>query len=151
MVSGSLRMFLSAPLNQNLRRGLTARLKRVVLKRFAPSERFPETEDLDGVDTLLAERVVRWQEGEAERLLRLLARRFGLLPEGGFARVRAASIAEIEIRGLNLLDAESLEAVFCNHHGLFPLAGFHPHWKRPGILRLQRQVTARRHSRNSFA
>ncbi len=127
---------LKSPENVSLRRGLTVWLKRVVLKRFSPPERLPEMVDLIEVDNMLAERVERWieewkregveqglqqgmqqgrQEGEAEFLLRLLARRFGPLPVEVTTRVRAASIPELETWGLNILDAESLEAVFRTH------------------------------------
>ena len=126
---------LKSPENLSLRRGLTVWLRRVVLKRFSPSERLPEMDDLNEVDNMLAERVERWkeewkreaqqegrqqgmqqgmQQGEAAFLLRLLARRFGPLSEEVVARVHGASIADIETWGLRILDVESIEAVFCS-------------------------------------
>jgi hypothetical protein len=50
-------------------------------------------------------------EGEAALLLRLLERRFGLLPDWAVDRVRASNIAMLDEWGMRLLDAESLDEV----------------------------------------
>jgi hypothetical protein len=52
------------------------------------------------------------QWGEAAFLLRLLERRFGVVPDWARDRVRAADTAAIEEWGLRLLQAASLEEVF---------------------------------------
>jgi predicted transposase YdaD len=52
------------------------------------------------------------QEGELAVLKRLLARKFGPLPEGIEQRLKAATPAQLETWSLNILDAETLEEVF---------------------------------------
>jgi hypothetical protein len=51
------------------------------------------------------------QQGEAALLLRLLARRFGVLPAWAADRVRAADSAKLEQWSLRVLDAATLEEV----------------------------------------
>jgi hypothetical protein len=85
-------------------------------------------EDLLEVRNMLLNRVERWQqewlqeglqkgrqegrqEGEAALLLRLLERRFGILPEWARDRVLAADSAVLEEWGLRLLDAGNLDDV----------------------------------------
>jgi hypothetical protein len=52
------------------------------------------------------------QQGEAALLLRLLERRFGVLPAWARDRVLAADTSMIEEWGLRVLDAKTLEEVF---------------------------------------
>jgi len=52
------------------------------------------------------------QAGQAEGLLRLLARRFGVLPAGLETKVRAASVAQIEQWFDRAVDATGLAEVF---------------------------------------
>ncbi len=52
------------------------------------------------------------RRGEAALLLRLLERRFGVLPGWARDRVAAADTALVEEWGLRLLEATSLEEVF---------------------------------------
>jgi hypothetical protein len=52
------------------------------------------------------------QQGELTLLRRQIERRFGTLPEWAEARLSASSPSEIEVFGLRLLDAESLEDLF---------------------------------------
>jgi flagellar biosynthesis/type III secretory pathway protein FliH len=52
------------------------------------------------------------QAGEADLLLRLLARRFGTLPDAITDRVRSAGIELLEEWGLRTLDAADLDHVF---------------------------------------
>ncbi|MER1969125.1 DUF4351 domain-containing protein [Castellaniella sp. GW247-6E4] len=51
-------------------------------------------------------------EGQAELLLRLLARRFGAIPDTATGRVRAATAEQLETWSLNILDATTLDEVF---------------------------------------
>jgi hypothetical protein len=50
-------------------------------------------------------------EGEASVLSRLLARRFGPLPEWALARLRQADAAQLEVWTDKVLDAASLTGV----------------------------------------
>ncbi len=52
------------------------------------------------------------QEGESNLLLRLLARRFGAVPEWVSARLNQANTDLLETWGDRVLDAQSLEEVF---------------------------------------
>ncbi|WP_201208887.1 DUF4351 domain-containing protein [Rhodocyclus purpureus] len=70
----------------------------------------------------LAERFDLWalqheqkgiEKGEALLLQRQLARRFGQLPPDLIQRISQASAAEIELWGDRVLDAGSLDEVFC--------------------------------------
>jgi len=51
-------------------------------------------------------------EGRAALLIRLLTRRFGELPDSAIARVRSASVPELEAMGDSVLTAQSLEEIF---------------------------------------
>lgn len=50
-------------------------------------------------------------EGKAELVLRLLARRFGALPEGAGTRVTEATSEELDLLAERLLTATSVEEV----------------------------------------
>ena len=52
------------------------------------------------------------QEGQQKLLLRLLAKRFGTLPEWVTARVMAAGVEDLERWSDRILDAGSLDEVF---------------------------------------
>lgn len=78
-------------------------------------------------DAMLAERVVEWTEkwkqegkvvgrieGEGAVLKRLLARRFGPLSPEVLARIDAATLDQLEHWADNILDARSLDEVFCD-------------------------------------
>ncbi|MGF1546416.1 MAG: DUF4351 domain-containing protein [Thiotrichales bacterium] len=52
------------------------------------------------------------REGQAELLRRQLTRRFGPLPSATQTRLAQATLAQLETWADNILDAETLEAVF---------------------------------------
>ena len=52
------------------------------------------------------------QEGEAALLKRLLARRFGALPDAVQVRLTTADVDQLEEWAIKVLDAESLDEVF---------------------------------------
>lgn len=54
-------------------------------------------------------------QGQADALLRLLARRFGPVPEQAASRVRAAGLPQLERWFDCAVDAASLEQVFTEH------------------------------------
>jgi len=81
----------------------------------------PPVDDLLEITDMLADQSRSWthqwkmegvQEGEVAVLLRLLTRKFGVLPEPIEKRVRGATTAQLETWSLNILDAETLEEVF---------------------------------------
>jgi hypothetical protein len=51
------------------------------------------------------------QAGEAALLLRLLERRFGVLPSAARDRVAAADLSTLEVWGVRVLDAGTLDEV----------------------------------------
>ena len=55
------------------------------------------------------------RQGEAAILQRMLARRFGALPDSVLTRLNDASSDELEAWSLNILDAASLDEVFAPH------------------------------------
>jgi len=52
------------------------------------------------------------RRGQAELLLRQLARKFGEVPEATDKRIRSATAAQLETWSLNILDAQTLDEVF---------------------------------------
>ena len=65
-----------------------------------------------GGDEAALLRLWREKRGEAALLLRLLERRFGVLPGWARDRVLAADTSVLEEWGLRVLDAATLEEVF---------------------------------------
>jgi len=101
---------------------------------YAPGIRVPD--ELLEVRNMLATRMEKWieeskqqgrlegeqlgeqrgrQSGKAALLLRLLERRFGVLPDWARDRVLAADTDMMEEWGLRVLDAASLDEVFAGH------------------------------------
>ena len=128
-VLDALLVWLQAPEQGTLRRAFAVWLKRVLLPRRVPGAVFPEVVELQEVRTMLAERVKEWtqewvqqglqqgrqegrQEGEASLLLRLLERKFGLVPEEVRQRVSSADPETLLVWGERVLTAERIEEVF---------------------------------------
>ncbi len=124
---------LQGPQFASLRRAFVVWINRVVLRRLMPGQELPEVNELQEIDTMLAETVEEWtrqwkedglregrqqglqqglQQGESTLLQKQLERRFGALPAWVPQRLAQASPAQIEMWGLELLDAASLEDVF---------------------------------------
>jgi hypothetical protein len=121
--------WLKSPEQASLRRAFTVWLKRVFLPGRVPGVEFNNLNDLQEVQSMLAERVIEWteewkrqgiekgrqegrQEGEAALLLRLLELRFGPLSETSRAQVRAADAETLLRWGERILTAATLEDVF---------------------------------------
>jgi hypothetical protein len=128
-VLAALVTWLQAPEQTSLRRAFTVWLKRVFLPGKLPGVEFGSINDLQEVQSMLAERVTEWteewkrqgrqegrlegrQEGEAALLLRLLELRFGPLDETSGARVRRADTETLLRWGERVLTATSLEEIF---------------------------------------
>ena len=134
---GGLARRLQSPDNRELRRALSVWIKRLILPRFTPEGQraaIGELDDLPEVHHMISERIESWKEqlqkqallqgrqeglqvGQAEGLLRLLARRFGALPAGLEARVREASVEQIEQWFDRAVDAAAVTEVFGEHRG----------------------------------
>ncbi|QDQ88556.1 DUF4351 domain-containing protein [Alcaligenaceae bacterium SJ-26] len=107
---------------QELRRVFGAWARHVLLPRAAPATAaLPDTEDLQEITLMMAAHPHDWghkwrqegrQEGEALLLARQLTRKFGPLSEDVQQRIRQAGTLQLEAWSINLLDAETLEAVF---------------------------------------
>jgi hypothetical protein len=113
-----------------LRRSFTVWLKSLLRRKTpaVPSE-IERINDLMEADSMLAERMESWfeeatrkgvlqgmqqgvQQGEGGLLRRLLARRFGALPDDVVLRLSEASLEQLEAWGDQVLDAKSLDEVF---------------------------------------
>ena len=132
-VLAALVTWLQAPEQTSLRRAFTVWLKRVFLPGKLPGVELGSINDLQEVQSMLAERVTEWteewkrqgrqegrlegrqegrQEGEAALLLRQLELRFGPLDETSGARVRRAYAETLLRWGDKVLTATSLEEIF---------------------------------------
>jgi hypothetical protein len=120
-VLAALVTWLQAPERTSLRRAFTVWLKRVFLPGKLPGVELGSINDLQEVQSMLAERVTEWteewkrqgrQEGEAALLLRLLELRFGPLDETSGARVRRADAETLLRWGEKVLTATFLEEIF---------------------------------------
>ncbi|MEF8768032.1 MAG: DUF4351 domain-containing protein [Candidatus Accumulibacter phosphatis] len=93
-----------------------------------PGQEVPEVDELQEIDTMLAETVEGWtkqwkeeglqqgrQEGESALLRKLLERRFGPLPSWVHERLGQATPEQLETWGLDLLDAAGHDEVFKAH------------------------------------
>ena len=125
--------WLKSPEQASLRRAFTVWLKRVFLPGRVPGVEFSNLNDLQEVQSMLAERVIEWteewkrqgaekgrqegmeeglQKGEASLLLRQLELRFGTLSESDRTRVWSAD-SDILLRwGERILTAATAEEVF---------------------------------------
>ena len=136
-VLAALAEWLKSPEQASLRRAFTVWLKRVFLPGRVPGVEFTNLNDLQEVQSMLAERVIEWteewkregmekgrlegrlegrqegrQEGEASLLLRQLELRFGPLGESSRAQVRAADADTLLLWGDRVLTAATVEEVF---------------------------------------
>ncbi len=121
--------WLKSPEQASLRRAFTVWLKRVFLPGRVPGVEFSNLNDLQEVQSMLAERVIEWteewkrqgmeeglqkglQKGEASLLLRMLELRFGTLGESDRARVLSADSDTLLRWGERILTAATAEEVF---------------------------------------
>lgn len=116
--------WLKDPEQSSLRRAFTVWFNRVLLPRKAPDSQYIEFNDLNEVNTMLAETVEEWvresqqngvQIGEATILKRLLTRRFKVVPPETLDRIDQALPEQLEEWAENILDAATLEDVFTSH------------------------------------
>ncbi|MBP1151276.1 Rpn family recombination-promoting nuclease/putative transposase [Methylocaldum sp. RMAD-M] len=132
-ILAALGTWLQAPEQSSLRRAFTVWLKRVFLPGRLPGVELGRINDLQEVQSMLAERVTEWteewkrqgmekglqqgrqegrQEGEATLLLRLLELRFGPLEETHRERLRHADADTLLQWGERVLTAQAIEDVF---------------------------------------
>ena len=125
--------WLKSPEQASLRRAFTVWLKRVFLPGRVPGVEFTNLNDLQEVQSMLAERVIEWteewkrqgvekgrqeglkeglQKGEATLLLRMLELRFGPLSESSRTQVRAADADTLLRWGERVLTATTVDEVF---------------------------------------
>ena len=132
----SLTEVLSIPEDEGLRRTFADWLRMVLLPRRMPGVEMPAVNDLEGVRSMLAERVLEWTEqwkqegmdqglkqgmdqglkqgfktGESALLLRLMDRKFGPLSERVRQRVASADAETLLMWGDRVLDAARIEDV----------------------------------------
>jgi hypothetical protein len=122
---GALVEWLQAPEQADLRRAFAVWLRRVFPRERDSDVEIPETENLQEVRTMLAERVKEWskrwheegrqegrQEGGADLLTRQLERKFGGVDEAVRDRIAHADSNRLVTWGERVLTAQSLEEVF---------------------------------------
>jgi predicted transposase YdaD len=132
--------WVKAPEQSSLRRSFTVWISRVLLRGRMPGVVIPELNDLQELNTMLAERVIEWteewkqqglqqgllqgrqegrqegrQQGETALLERLLSRRFGPLSAETRNRLASSTLEQLGQWADNILDAKSLEDVFASH------------------------------------
>ena len=124
--------WLKHPEQSGIRRAFTVWINRVLLPRKAPGSQFKEFNDLNEVNTMLAETVEQWTKdwkqqgleqglergihlGECAVLKRLLIRRFKVIPPESLVRIEQALPEQVEQWLENILEADTLEAVFKGH------------------------------------
>ena len=107
----------------SLQRAFFTWARRAILPKL-PEAPLDEIHDLVEMRTMVASLSDEWkaearrlglQEGELTLLLRMLRKRFGELPEWVRARLEQASMEQLEHWGEQLLQADSLEALFDGH------------------------------------
>ncbi len=123
-----LRRSLTGPEHQELRRAFVIAIL-AILRRRLKGIRLPEIEELEEIETMLAEKEPTWtemwerqglekgleqgrREGESTILLRQLEGRFGPLDDHTRSRVAAADSQRLLEWGDRILTAERLENVF---------------------------------------
>jgi hypothetical protein len=116
-----LRHQLSGPDHFGLRQDFVLWIKRVLLRGRLPEAIISELNDLQEIESMLAERLIEWTEGfkqegyragEAAVVCRQLARRFGPVSAEVRSRVMQGTSAQLEQWSDRLLDAASLDEVF---------------------------------------
>ncbi len=122
LVLQALNEMLKTDAARSLRRAFGVWIKSLLLRK-APAHRISEIESIDDImeaDTMLAERIESWfeeaarkgmQQGEARILLRLLAQRFGNIPEEIVQRIESADADTLLKWSERLLGASTLEEV----------------------------------------
>jgi hypothetical protein len=120
----------SDPRYLSLRRALVVWIRRVLLNRVMPQEQIPELNELEEVETMLAERVTEWtqkwkmegrkegrMEGQASLLARQIAKRFGpqLVDAALWERLHSATPEQLDRWADRILDATSMDDVFTSN------------------------------------
>ena len=120
----SLLDWLCEPEQSSLRRAFIVWLYRVFSPRHPLGIELPDLSTLLENETMLAESVEKWTEqwemkgrveGEVAVLARQLTKRFGPLDEQTSARLKAATLDQLDIWADRILDAPTLQAVFDGH------------------------------------
>ncbi len=122
-----LRQSLQGPKHQELRRAFVICIL-AILRRRLEGIRLPETQELEEIETMIAEEAPTWtemweqqgwergrREGESMLLLRQLERRFGPLDEHTCQRVKSADAERLLEWGERFVDARTLQDVFADH------------------------------------
>ncbi len=118
-----LRQSLVGPEHQELRRAFVICIL-AILRRRLQGIRLPETQELEEIETMLADNAPTWTEmweqqgrrkGESILLLRQLELRFGPLDEHTRRRVQSADAERLLEWGERFVDASALHDVFADH------------------------------------
>ena len=121
--------WLKLPEQARLRRSFAEFFRQILERRIKPQTPIGELQDLREVDSMLEETVTEWTqqwkaEGLAEGrtteaeaiLLKLLAKRFGSIPEWAIETVSVAQVEQLEAWIEQIFDAESLDILLADRH-----------------------------------
>ncbi len=118
-----LRWSLQGSKHQELRRAFVICIL-AILRRRLEGIRLPETQELEEIETMIAQEAPTWtemweqrgrREGESTLLLCQLERRFGPFDEHTRQRVQSADAERLLEWGKRFVDATALQDVFADH------------------------------------
>ncbi len=107
----------------SLKRAFGRWIYKSFVRKKRRSIRLPDIDDYQEVHAVLEQRVEQWNreliekgrlEGESRLLLRMMARRFGPLPDWVEPQLAQATEAELHALADKVLDADSLDALLTN-------------------------------------
>jgi hypothetical protein len=107
----------------SLKRAFGRWIYRSFVRKKRPAVRLPDIDDYQEVHAVLEQRVEQWNreliekgrlEGESRLLLRMMARRFGPLPDWVEPQLGQATEAELHALADKVLDADSLDDLLAN-------------------------------------
>jgi hypothetical protein len=107
----------------SLKRAFGRWIYKSFVRKKRPAVRLPDIDDYQEVHAVLEQRVEQWNreliekgrlEGESRLLLRMMARRFGPLPDWVEPQLAQATEAELHALADKVLDADSLDDLLAN-------------------------------------
>ena len=110
-----------SPAFEELNRSMTAWLLLMAQSNAALAEDLPVVHTLEELEMMISEKPGIWaqqwlkegkRDGQADLLLGMVERRFGIVPDAVAQRIRHADESQLMLWSLNILDATTLDEVF---------------------------------------